>query len=344
MSDVNAPMMVIRKFLSADQVAPAGTRWGPECDCIQQTVDGGTTWVQNDGLDPRKSDAFRLPPLTGEDAKCLAAGNITDKIKSVLDILFASIAAFQAATAVLDVILLFLPGAGILIDLILAGAQALFLIGVEALEAAMTDEVYDQFLCIVYCHIGDDGQMSQAQYISIYDQVESDIGGLAFVALAYAMNALQAVGMSNAGTQGESERECDACDCSWCHTFDFALDDGGFVACDWFGQGDKGEYIAACCWQGVLDAAEGHNVLCISLEIDIPDGSQLTSMDGTGEFGSFTRLTWDGVDYDSTFPVTISNTVAAGTHELLIYTNTFAPSLTRWYTIILCGSGNDPFA
>jgi len=74
--DIETPSItVIRKQLSEDEIGNPNYRYNSDCDCIQYSSDGGTTWADAPGSDMRHADAFRLPPRGGSDIQCSAAAN-----------------------------------------------------------------------------------------------------------------------------------------------------------------------------------------------------------------------------------------------------------------------------
>jgi len=219
---------IVRKFLTPDELSNPNQRYNADCDCVQTSYDGGDTWTDTPNADPRHFTGNLYPPTTGMDPQCLSAGNMVDRIKFILDTFIESATIFQATTSVLNILILLLPGAGILIDLVLAIAEALFDIGLVVVDAALTSGVYDQLLCIIYCEIGADGQVSPSQFSVIRSRVDEQIGGTAAIAIDYALSQLGEVGLSNAGTIGESTRDCSGCDCEWCYEIDFSVTDGGW--------------------------------------------------------------------------------------------------------------------
>jgi len=221
-------IQIVRKLLTPDELSNPNQRYNADCDCVQTSYDGGATWTDTPAADPRHFAGFLFPPVGGGDPQCLAAGNMTDKIKFDLDTIIASATIFGAATAVINILLVVLPGAGILIDLVLAICEALFDLGLATVNAALTTGVYDTLSCIIYCRIGSDGQCSAAQYALIRSDVDSIIGGVAAVAIDYALDQLGEVGLSNAGTIGESVRDCSGCACVWCESQHFAVSDNGY--------------------------------------------------------------------------------------------------------------------
>jgi len=132
-------IQVLRKRLTESDVSPANLRWNPDCDCVEMTPDGGTTWNPAPGSDPRHAPAFRLPPRTGIDRRCDAAANqvkwFRDFIEAVTGLLEAGGLAFQVANVALDFVDLVFPGA-VLIELLVAIGAELFTIGGAALANA----------------------------------------------------------------------------------------------------------------------------------------------------------------------------------------------------------------
>jgi len=312
-------IQIVRKLLTPDEVSNPNQRYNADCDCVQTSYDGGTTWTDTPNADPRHYDGFRLAPVSGMDPQCLAAGNMTDKLKFILDTIITSATIFGAATAVVNVILVFAPAEGILLDLILAVCEALFDAGLAAVNAALTSGVYDQLACILYCSIGGDGQVSAEQYAIIRSRIDDQIGGLAAIAIDYALDQLGEVGLSNAGTIGESTRDCSGCGCQWCYEFDFTLSDGGWTE---FTDGVPGAtYVLGVGW---VDKTTGGTrgtfiqspvvdlTTFTEIQFDYTAVSNVTSTVDYGQngasfpmvdvcpgaLGSFT-VTWDGsVDFD----------------------------------------------
>jgi len=260
---------IVRKFLTPDELSNPNQRYNADCDCVQTSYDGGSTWTDTPGADPRHFVGNLYPPTAGEDPQCLSAGNMTDRIKFILDTFIESATIFQATTSVLNVLILLLPGAGILIDLVLAVAEALFDIGLVTVDAALTSGVYDQLACILYCAIGSDGQVTPDQFATIRSRVDSEIGGVAAVAIDYALDQLGEVGLANAGTIGESTRDCSGCDCSSCYTWLFEDYDGG-----WVPYISRGSWVSTQGWIAVIQGSGAY----IEVVYTFPSAIHLTNM------------------------------------------------------------------
>ncbi len=217
-------MAVIRKRLDQTEVTPANLRWNSDCDCVQQSPDNGETWVDSPGQDPRSSIVFQVPARSTGDPQCDAAQQMHDRVKNMLDALVNASDILQAINAVVGVVSVFMFEIGIIIEAIWAVVSAIFSIGTTVLSAALTEDVYDQLLCIFYCNIGTDGTVNEAQYDAIVAQVNSDFGTVAAFAITTALSGIGWVGLTNAGALGEVTGDCAACACGT--TLCVGFDDG----------------------------------------------------------------------------------------------------------------------
>ena len=109
-------MKIVRMKLTPDDLTPASIRYNSGCDCVQQTADGGTTWTDQPSLDPRHATGFLKPPLTGSDVQCRAAENMIQHIRDSIDSVINAVSDVQAATSLLNVIAVFIPGAKVQIS------------------------------------------------------------------------------------------------------------------------------------------------------------------------------------------------------------------------------------
>jgi len=206
-------MEIVRKQLSSNEIQPVGTRWNGATDTVQQTPDDGTTWNDAPQLDPRRDPAYQLPPRGGSDPKCDAAANMLAKLKTMVLIFESEIAVFQAATALLAIILVFLPGVGIVVDALLAIADLLVTLGASAISTAFTDEQWDLILCILDCEISDDGTVNENQFNAIISDIFNQCDTVVYDVMYTLLPGLGWVGLTNAGATGEETGDCSACDC-----------------------------------------------------------------------------------------------------------------------------------
>lgn len=214
--------MLIRKKLTADEFSNPALRYDEGCDCIQFTPDNGETWVDQPANDPRSSDAYRLPPVTGTDIRCRAAEGMTRLIRAFVDARLDFIGQLGIAGAILGIVT-FIPGFNVLYALILAFVGFAVTIAAEVLEAAFTEPVYDQIRCIFECVIDADGQMDQNAFDAAYADLIA-LDAIARTWCQHVMTLMGPVGMSNAGVQFKAAADCDCncCDDAATITFDVA--------------------------------------------------------------------------------------------------------------------------
>ncbi len=212
-------MKIIRGRLSNSQVTPANLRWNSTTDLVQQTPDGGTTWVDAPGQDPRHASGFELPPRTGGDPQCDAAANMIAKLKSMVGIFEAEIAQLQAINALLDVVLVFLPEVGIVLEALLALTEFLLTIGADVISAAFTDAQWALVEQALYCNLHSDGTIDHNGFLSAISRIHDDCSATVYDVLYFALPTLGEVGLSNAGATGTDTGDCTGFDCQWCYQY-----------------------------------------------------------------------------------------------------------------------------
>ena len=223
-------MEVVRLKLSPDAVTPPAQRWDETTDEVQISPDGGTTWYPDPTLDPRSSSVYRQPERGGTDPKCDAAADMVATLTALIDTTIAGIGIVQTANAILGVITVFTPGIGWMIKLILAIVEALLAIGTTVIDAAFTQAVYDDLLCIFYQNIDGNGQMSDAQLADMYDDVAATQSATVQAVFGHFSSLIGAVGWSNAGATGSTTGNCVLCACDDpCLEYDFEISNGDFV-------------------------------------------------------------------------------------------------------------------
>lgn len=243
-------MKIVRKLLTDAEFSPANKRYILETDMVQTSPDGGTTWYDDPESDPRHNPFNRLPPREGETAQCDAAEAMMQHFKAQVDAFLTS-AGILGLVNVWVALLFFIPGVNIIVALFFSIAEALFVTGTVVVEAAMTEEVYDQIKCILFCHIDEDGQMSAVQLEAVNNDVTVEIGGVAAEVFTLVTSAWGEVGFSNAGASGEYSGDCDDCTCEWCYTWDFLIESyagDGFQTAPGFD--GYGEWVADNGWVG----------------------------------------------------------------------------------------------
>jgi len=214
-------MQIVRKQLTSDTVAPKTTRINPDTGNFQTSPDGGVTWVDNSGADPRDSTWAHFPALTTESAQCDAAARITAAFQTLLEALYQEINVAQFASAGLELLLLLFQPAGWIIDALLIVGGALITLGVATIEAAFTSDVWDGILCIIYNRIDSDGQMSASQLADILSDIASAYPGTVSTTVNELVQLFGSAGLSNAGVERTETGNCGACG-TWCDLATFA--------------------------------------------------------------------------------------------------------------------------
>jgi hypothetical protein len=228
-------MKIIRSRLTADALVPPNTRYDATCDCIQVTTDGGTTWVDAVGQDPRHQPAYLFPPVSGSAKQCDAAANMVKWLHDFMDEVIAALTATATAIYLANTIITFverlLPYMAYFIELAFEAAVDLFGYGAIALDAAFDSTTYDLLLCIFLCNVDSDGRVNAAGLTNIEVAIVDQLPTTAAVIVNEILFITGEVGLSNAGASGSQTGDCSGCtDCGWCYTFDFAAAFGGWAA------------------------------------------------------------------------------------------------------------------
>ncbi len=225
-------MKIVRKLLTATEISPADQRWDETCDCPQTTPDNGTTWNDAPGLDTRHADNYRNPALTTADPQCDAAANMVAQVRASVDLIVSRGSLVGAASSLLALWLLAVGPVGWLIDLLVIGLEALLAIGVIAIDAAFTEGVYDDLLCIFYCNSDVDGQISAEQFANILTAIDG-MDSVVNATLDVFFNVWGEVGLSNAGSTGSETGDCSGCtSCDQCYEWGFYSEAfSGFPVC-----------------------------------------------------------------------------------------------------------------
>jgi len=253
-------MKVVRKLLTPDELSPANIRYDADCNCIQQTYDGGETWVDNPGADPRHSDTYRIPPIVADDPKCQAAANMTQFTRDTINRFLIATGVAQAATSLLDLWLVAVGPVGWVIDLIIIACEGLFAIGTSAIAIAFSDDIYNQLECIFYNNIGDDGQVSAAQLDTISADISAIGDSVVNDVMAFLLNTWGEIGLSNAGAKGDAAADCGRCQ-GHCFVLDFTLTDGTDLGV--YASGGSGTWESGVGWKGNAAGSDFSNITLV---------------------------------------------------------------------------------
>lgn len=268
-------MYVIRKRLAASEGSAPDTRYDPECDCMVTSTDGGETWVENEGADPRSNPAYLMPPNAAPDVRCAAAAGMVEDIRRVVNAGITGGGVVGIGTILIA--FLVLPF-GLLWLLISTIAAAISGIGSFALNESFDEGVYAFLTCAFIENVDAEGRIDEAGYNDVMAQASAEYSNDVIdtmLALVWQMHG--AVGMSNAGSL-YADPEAD-CPCGGCV---YILHD------------TPDDYTKLNIVQGeLIDHFEGHYLLCdVSAAgqengrcyVNIPAGITITNI-YTGWYG-----------------------------------------------------------
>lgn len=188
---------------------------------MEVSYDGGLTWQDGSDFDPRLTSP-QFPPLEGEPSdqkRCDAAANVAFHFEAHATqiendaTLFASLSALVAAFVTL-LIFLTAISLGTLTPIIMGLAAALLTGGQSAFTAAMTAEVWVAFNCIIYCHMDNNGQLTESDISEIVNDINDQLTGIAALYLSKTVLFMGVVGLNNmASTSTGTEGNCVDCEC-----------------------------------------------------------------------------------------------------------------------------------
>lgn len=185
---------------------------------LEVSYDNGATWEDGSAIDPRFNSPLLTPlPGTAEDKKCnTAAGAVTYLQETIYDQLNTVNTATAIITLIGSALAIVLTG-GLATPLIVAMAGNILGFGIAAVQAALTVAVWDEFSCILYCRLMDDGTMTQTDFIGIQQDVNAAFTGIVPQVLNDAIRAFGPVGLVNSGRAiRQTANDCSSCECNDC--------------------------------------------------------------------------------------------------------------------------------
>lgn len=230
-----------------DEVYPSDLRYDEVTDTVQKKV--GDEWKDSPESDPRHQTT--VPPHITDDTACDAAQSVVDALKTqvagITDAIDNASTLFKIAGIILSI---FTFGAyGVFISLALTVADSMVGYGSAAIEAALTEPVWEQLRCILYCNMDGQGRISESDLGAVQAQVTTEIGGLAATIINQMLSLAGEGGVNNLGALGTSDgADCSGCGCvdEWCYDFDFTIS-------DWneFVTAELGTWVGGTGWVGV---------------------------------------------------------------------------------------------
>ncbi len=311
-------MEIVRLKLTPDDVSPPNKRWVEDGDKVQFSPDGGTTWVDDPNGDPRTAPIFRVPARTGGDPRCDAAEGMIQRFQSLVNAFIDSVSILNFVSSAIALVAIFFGAAGIFTSKLFLIAESLLTIGTTVIDEAMTETVYEQIKCIIYCNIDEDGQMSDEQLATIQTQIDTEIGGTPNIVFDLFAGYMGAVQWSNAGATGEYEGDCDECDCdTGCRLYDFTISPYQFEATE-YESTPMADWQTGVGWVSVYIPTGGN-------------GYTLSSIAGA--------LACDVTNIELGFTYTQGSCFGSGDAALYIYSQSFAH---EFYRLNVCDVPTSP--
>ena len=300
MQDSASSLQVIRKRLDPNELYPTTMRYDSTSGAVQQTYDGGTTWVDNPSADPRVGTAYQRPPRGTGDVRCDAAANavqwIHDFIDYAISILSTTALVVTLANGILDLFDLLSGGWAVLFQAILELAGGLAGIGATALTVGFTSAFYDDLLCYIYVNMNFDGVVNDTQLSAIQAQIDAHYAGTVATVMDAILGLQGAVGVTNAAAIGTVTGDCSACPTTWIHRL--YLDDINQFA--HFGQvydptcSGNSQQIGAANpalnrWDQTYVSGFGSPTVALHVAVTLPTYTTITQAEAYGSYGSGTR-------------------------------------------------------
>lgn len=232
-------MRIIRKELRPSELLPAGTRYDPENDVVQQLIDD--TWVDNPDADPRNIDAFPPP-----DSRCAGA----DRMRAFLQALEASIentlnvgaTVAEGATALL-LIMAFIPVVNILFALVASIYLQTVALGYAAVHTAFDGFAWDELMCLIYARLNINGFITDSQLEALKADIDDAFPGNAATVLNALLTVAGRGGLNDASALRTETGDCASCSPAWGMEWNFAESYGGWTLTDDTVNNPRGTFV-----------------------------------------------------------------------------------------------------
>jgi len=281
---------IIRRLMMACCDSEFGVifRW-TEDGVLQKSTDDGATWEDAPEDDPRNSSPV-FPPVAGDpspDKKCIAANSVKTLIKEqVGDQLTDDMSRYTLGQVISDWVNTLLQSSNPFDAIIQIVTNQILALVIATLRPALTDDVYNELECCVYCNMADDLSFDDAQWAAVRTCITSNISGIAGVFLEHLIYLIGKVGLTNlARSQAATDGDCSGC-CPDCST-DWDVMDGshgtilargdGYIDIEAGNLGGSGYYMII----STNDPAKCCNITTVEM-LSSPDRSFYTSWSNCG--------------------------------------------------------------
>lgn len=206
---------------------------------LEVSEDGGATYHPAPERDTRVNST-EFPPPTGDQAdKCAAADA---GVNAIAVEVFNQLAPEMGKTDLEDVIRTwvrtYIDTSNPFLALLAVVVNLIFSLGIEALIAALTSDVWDAFRCCLFDHMEDDFSMSHDGWLGLRECIGEDIPGIAGLFLEHLVYLLGERGVTNILRSGLGSASADCSDCEDCGVTVYAPPGTGTI-----------EYLGECTWR-----------------------------------------------------------------------------------------------
>lgn len=252
------------------------TRYDTDCACVQTSTDGGVTWDDAPGSDPRTSSP--LPPQTGSNADCNSAASERKYLTRFVGVLQITgdtgVTATGLGYAILALLLDLSGPWAIIFEVVVAAALGFISAGLTAINLAFDDGNLDILECDLFCVLNGATALTADTFAQWQTLITSDIGGTDATILNAALTLQGVGGVNSAMALKLDTDDCSGCGCTWCYTFDFTAAQGGWVSFSSGGTGCiYGAWVPGLGWQSIYNCDSGSHNTEIRIFINAPGAS-----------------------------------------------------------------------
>ncbi len=206
-------------------------RYDPDGN-LEKSTDGGTVYTPSPLDDIRIYPRVTYPEPTeveGEDLKCVAADSAVTLLREQIgDQLTDDMSRYTLSQLITDWTTTVVGTSNPFQALATVVTNQIFALLISAVRAALTDDVYDQLNCILYCHMDETAFFDGSEWGAVRSQILSEITGIAGVFLEHLIYLIGNGGLSNLARAGAGSPDADCsechCDDTWCKEWDFTVD------------------------------------------------------------------------------------------------------------------------
>lgn len=186
---------------------------------LQQSTDGGVTWVDAPQSDPRNNSPVYPPVPDGiyTDMKCAVATGAVNLIREqVGDNLTDDMSRYTLGQLINDWVTTLIDTSNPFQALINIAVNQIFALIISAVRAALTEDVYATLICILVSHMSDDLSFDLSSWEDVRDDITDQIAGVAGLFLEHLIFLLGVVGLTNLLRSGNADPDAVSCcpDCS----------------------------------------------------------------------------------------------------------------------------------